>query len=283
MVSHAAVPFAIPLGDDLFSIYFTTRDGRNRSHGASLVVDLREPTRVLDLCRAPVVAPGPEGQFDDSGAMPSWLVEHQGRDHLYYQGWNLGVTVPFRNAIGLAQRASGTGDFLPSAGPLLDRSVHDPCFVANPCVLFEDDLWRMWYVSCVGWERLGAALRHRYHVKYAWSADGFRWERDGRVCIDLASPEEYAVSRPCVRHLDGSGYAMWYSFRGRAYSIGYAESADGLCWERLDGEAGIGPSSSGWDSEMIEYPFVFSHRGTQYMLYNGNGYGRTGFGLAVQD
>ena len=32
---------------------------------------------------------------------------------------------------------------------------------------------------------------------------------------------------------------------------------------------------------MIEYPFVFDHDGSRYMLYNGNGYGKTGFGLAV--
>ena len=40
-------------------------------------------------------------------------------------------------------------------------------------------------------------------------------------------------------------------------------------------------SPSGWDSEMVCYPHVFDHKGKRYMLYNGNGYGRTGFGLAV--
>jgi len=34
---------------------------------------------------------------------------------------------------------------------------------------------------------------------------------------------------------------------------------------------------------MVEYPFVFDHKGGRYMLYNGNGYGRTGFGIAVLD
>lgn len=47
--------------------------------------------------------------------------------------------------------------------------------------------------------------------------------------------------------------------------------------------AWIDVSSSGWDSEMIEYPFAFHHSGALYMLYNGNGYGKTGFGLAVRD
>ncbi len=32
---------------------------------------------------------------------------------------------------------------------------------------------------------------------------------------------------------------------------------------------------------MIEYPFVFDHKCNRYMLYNGNSYGKTGFGLAV--
>jgi hypothetical protein len=74
---------------------------------------------------------------------------------------------------------------------------------------------------------------------------------------------------------------MWYSRRGQAYRIGYAESDDGVRWQRRDGEAGIDVSDSGWDAEMIAYPCVFRHEGRLFMLYNGNGYGRTGVGLAV--
>ncbi len=78
---------------------------------------------------------------------------------------------------------------------------------------------------------------------------------------------------------------MWYSFRAQpgidTYRIGYAESMDGLSWRRMDESAGIDVSSSGWDSEMICYPKVFRHKERYYMLYNGNGYGKTGFGLAV--
>ncbi len=32
---------------------------------------------------------------------------------------------------------------------------------------------------------------------------------------------------------------------------------------------------------MVAYPHVFEHRGARWMLYCGNGFGRTGFGLAV--
>jgi hypothetical protein len=118
-------------------------------------------------------------------------------------------------------------------------------------------------------------------IKYAESDDGLHWRRDGRIAIDLEGNGEYAIARPCVVRNAG-GYHMWYSYRGNAYRIGYARSDDGFTWRRCDSEAGIGVSPSGWDSEAIQYAYVFSHRGRLYMLYNGNQYGRTGFGLAVR-
>ena len=74
---------------------------------------------------------------------------------------------------------------------------------------------------------------------------------------------------------------MWYSYRGETYRIGYAESPDGIVWQRKDDEVGLDVSISGWDSEMIEYSFIFDHKGDRYMLYNGNDYGKSGMGLAI--
>ena len=90
------------------------------------------------------------------------------------------------------------------------------------------------------------------------------------------------MSKPCVIR-DDAFYRMWFSCRGDTYRIGYAESEDGVSWERMDERAGIDVSSSGWDSESIEYPCVFDHKGRRFMLYNGNNYGLTGFGLAILD
>ena len=85
---------------------------------------------------------------------------------------------------------------------------------------------------------------------------------------------------------------MWYSYRAiedyrtntaNSYRIGYAESNDGISWVRKDDEVGIDISESGWDSEMIEYPMVFNYRGEKYMFYNGNGFGKNGFGYAIYE
>ena len=280
MSSHAAVPFAEPLADGMLRVYFTARDGRSRSHTAWAVIDVSNPGRVLDLSTEPVLAPGALGCFDDSGAMLSWIATQADRRFLYYIGWNLGVTVPFRNAIGLAVSEHGGPFRRFGPGPLLDRTLNEPHFLASCCVVPGRTSWLMWYVACVEWESTPTGPRHRYHIRVAESPDGFAWRREGQVAIDFRDGSEYAISRPSVLR-DLHGWKMWYSYRGDRYRIGYAESADGRTWVRCDDVGGLEPSSTGWDSEMVEYPHVFNHAGKRYMLYNGNGYGTTGFGLAV--
>jgi hypothetical protein len=283
IVSHASVPCVLRLDEERWRVYFSGRDEENRSQTGFLDLALvdEEVPEILVLSDEPVLRPGAVGMFDDAGAMASCLVERDGDVYLYYIGWNRAVSVPFRNAVGLAVSTDGGLTFeRVSSGPLLDRSIHDPGFTASTWVLIEDGIWRMWYLSCLGWEQTGEGLHHRYHIKYAESSDGVQWRRDGRVCIDFASDGEYAISRPCVIREPTGLYRMWYSHRGTRYRIGYAESQDGLSWERRDTERGLEPSATGWDSEMVEYPCVFDRENRRYLIYNGNGYGATGLGLA---
>ena len=74
---------------------------------------------------------------------------------------------------------------------------------------------------------------------------------------------------------------MWYAIKYPVhYKIGYAESfGDG--WIRRDDNLEFAGIAGDWEDENIEYPAVFDHGGRRYMLYNGNGYGRTGFGIAI--
>jgi hypothetical protein len=95
------------------------------------------------------------------------------------------------------------------------------------------------------------------------------------VAIDYGSGDEYAFGRPCVIK-DGSVYRMWYCVRGATYRLGYAESADGLAWTRRDAEACTWPLDAGFDDEMQAYPVVYEDSRYRWLLYNGNGYGRTG-------
>ena len=74
---------------------------------------------------------------------------------------------------------------------------------------------------------------------------------------------------------------MWFCARGDAYRIYYAhfEGRSGLAAQDRAGPRHLRKAAG--TTEMVEYPFVFDHAGSRYMLYAGNGFGRTGFGLAV--
>lgn len=281
MHSHAAVPVADLIEGDIYKIYFTSRDKLNRSYINYVIIDLKQPKKIIDVSKDPILTPGCIGEFDDSGVMSSWIVNDRKEKYFYYIGWNLGTTVPFRNSIGLAKSTDKSNFKKLYKGPIVDRSMTEPHFVASSCVIKDKDLWRMWYLSCTEWCKNDDYVYHKYHIKYAESDDGIYWKRDGTIAIDFKDENEYAISRPCVIK-DDDLWRMWYSYRGSHYLIGYAESVDGKKWIRKDNEVGISISNrrNSWDSEMIEYPFVFIHKGELYMLYNGNGFGLTGFGIA---
>jgi sucrose-6-phosphate hydrolase SacC (GH32 family) len=84
-------------------------------------------------------------------------------------------------------------------------------------------------------------------------------------------------------------FHMFFCFRqpndfrnnpARSYRIGHATSDDLVEWKRTDSTLRLDCSASGWDSEMLCYPHVFGMDGEIYMLYNGNNFGRRGFGVA---
>lgn len=286
--SHAAVPTVDVLAEERLRVYYAGRDECNRSHTSFVELDAGDPSRILYEHPEPILPLGELGAFDDCGIMPSWIVEHQGLKYLYYIGWTTRGSVPYQNAIGLALSNDGGRTFRRAAcGPLFGPTASEPHFTGSCCVQVEGGGWRIWYLSCVRWEVRGARPEPFYHIKYAESSDGLVWQRRGQVAIELRQ-EEGGIARPTVVR-DADTYRMWYSRRGaegyredraRSYRIGYAESPDGVRWERMDARAGIDVSDAGWDSEMIAYPQVVRLGERWLMFYNGNGFGATGFGWA---
>jgi len=286
---HACLPIADPVDDEVLRIYFGPRDEEGRTTTTFIEVEADDPGNVLYVHDRPVLGLGELGAFDDSGAMPCCIVDHQGRKYLYYVGWNRSVSVSYRNAIGLAISDDGglTFERVGAGGPVADRTPMEPYFCASPYVLVENGLWRMWYTSCTGWLVVEGRPEPLYKVKYAESADGIVWTRDDVTCLEYAFHGE-ANARPVVVR-DGDRYRMWYCWRGsvnyrtdpaQSYRIGYAESDDGVRWTRKDDQGGLEPAASGWDSVMTTYPWIHRHGPRTYLLYNGNGFGATGFGYA---
>ena len=285
--THMQGPVAILL-EDRFRIFFAARNAAGKSYAARLDVSAADPTVRLDLDERPLLPPATDGAFDDDGVMPACAVRHDNALWLYYSGWNRRVTVPYHNTTGLATSLDDGLSFeRPYPGPLLDRTPTEPWMAVTPWVLFDQGHWKMWYVSGLGWLDVEGHKEPVYTLKYAVSPDGVHWQRDGLEFLPRRHAAE-AIARPCVILRDGL-YHLWYSYRDSrefrdgkgSYRIGYAQSRDGLTWQRADALSGIDLSPDGWDSKMICYPYVVVTGERLYLFYNGNGFGQTGIGCAV--
>jgi len=280
MSSHAMMPCVEPFSNDKVKVYFSSRDKLNRSRPASFILNMSS-FKVNEVSMYPLLELGELGSFDDSGVMPTCIYYIEDKKYMTYNGWSLGRNVPFYSFNGIAYEKNGYFNKLDIFPNVLNRSRSDPLSTFAPFVLKSGNEWLMWYVSLIRWDE---AKKHYYLIKVATSPDGINWTPDDKICIDFTSTQEYAIARPVVVYELGI-FKMWYSYRaspkGDTYRIGYAESKNGRDWERYDDLVGLDISQSGWDSEMICYPYVFDHEGQRYMLYNGNGYGKTGIGLAV--
>jgi hypothetical protein len=290
-VSHAQVPVADYLAKEkMVRVYFSTRNAEGKSLPAYVDLDENNLSKILNISQQPILPLGELGTFDDCGVMPSWLVNHGGKKYLYYIGWNVRNTIPYHNAVGLAISEDDGKTFQKfSNGPLWERDYKEPHYSGTSCVLIDDNgVWRNWYLSCTEWRMVNGKAEPRYHIKYAESQNGIDWIRKGAIAIDYRNDNEAGIVKASVVK-ENNLYKMWYSFRNfnnyrtdknNSYRIGYAESTDGITWKREDENAGITVSDEGWDSEMIEYPHVIDLNGKRILFYNGNGFGKSGFGYA---
>lgn len=282
MTHYTGPSFVHEIDSETLEILVTGRDVNNVSRIGSVTVYKDNPSEVINIQKKPLFDIGDIGTFDESGVSYPWLVKHDGLIYMYYVGWVSGGKTRFQNAAGLCQSSNNGRSYnRVSRAPVLARTDEEPIGTGSSCVIKENDVWRMWYTSFDKWVERGGETQHYYNIKYAESNNGIDWVRNGQVAIDFKGEEEHTIGKPMV--LKGKDkYEMWYAYRGGSdlYRIGYADSDDGLNWTRKDADVGIDVSESGWDSEMIEYAYVFECRGTRYMVYNGNNFGKSGLGLA---
>jgi hypothetical protein len=281
LISHAANPLAVFMDGDIYRIFFSGRDADNRSSVGGVDVDILTRKIVKEYSN-PFFSYGQTESFYADGVSIGNCYEVDGVLYMLFMGWQNPTGSHWRGDIGRLIVNPDLSLTLDSEAPFLGISTIDPISLSYPWVVKDEvEGYKMWYGSTMTWDAGNSEMLHV--INFASSSDGHDWYRQG-----LAIPYEIGIaqafSRPSVIGNSKEGYQMWFSYRsgtGEKYRIGYAFSEDGSSWKLDLDSAGIEVSDQGWDSEMIEYPFVFSHKGEHYMLYNGNGYGKTGFGLAI--
>lgn len=282
--SHATCPTPLWHTDGTLRIYVQCRDERNVGRVGFVDVDPADPLRVVRHSESPVLDVGRAGTFDDNGVFQCSVISAaDGRLFMYYVGFELSHQVRYRLLTGLAASTDGGQSFQRiQSTPILERSEAELLFRCGPFVRFENGRYRMWYVAGSDWTELDGKSMPVYDLRYAESQDGIHWPKRGRTVLDISHPDEHGFGRPYIVS-DGNLYRMFYSVRKRSlrrYTMGYAESEDGLLWARKDDQVGLDISTEGWDSESVEFAAVVKTAGRTFMFYNGNDFGATGFGVA---
>jgi hypothetical protein len=221
--------------------------------------------------------------------MPTEILRVGDKLHLYYIGWSRRYDIPYHNNLGLAISEDGDNFKKVSDGPIFSTSRLEPGYVGTISIIQDENSFVGYYLSCRDWVKSSVGLEPVYDIKIARSKDGIDWTPTGITAISLHD-EEGGLSQACVRKLASGGYEMHFSSRKKvdyrinveaSYKIHRATSEDALTWNRQGVSLDI--SESGWDSEMVAYPYVVKHNNVDYLFYNGNNFGGSGFGYAIRE
>ncbi|WP_342166032.1 hypothetical protein [Methylobacterium sp. SD21] len=292
--AFAQGPQALVL-DDRVRVYFSTRsrdpDGKYRSLVA-FADFTRDLSAVLGVSQSPVIEPGGLGTFDEHGIFPMTVLAHGDRVFGYTTGWSRRVSVSVETGIGLAISTDGGLTFTRhGTGPVLSATLNEPFLVGDGIVRVIGGRFHMWYIFGTEWTRPapGAEAERVYKIGHATSADGIAWvKEDGRRIVpDRLGPTE-CQALPTVFDRDGRHHMVFcyreqIGFRtdpSRGYRLGHAWSDDLATWTRDDAMLGLPGVAGEWDGAMQCYPNAFTCDGATYLLYNGDAFGRFGFGAA---
>lgn len=290
---YAQSPQAVVF-DDRIRVFFSARQRDAMGKFVSQVgfVDFdRKFTHLLGMSHRPVIALGGLGSFDEHGIFPFHVIKDEDRLLAFTTGWNRRASVSTDAAIGIAVSTDQGLSFTKiGAGPVLGPCLHEPFLVGDAFVQRVGPLLHMWYIHGTRWIAGDQDEAERiYKIAHASSADnGLSWQRTGRqIVADVIGPDE-CQALPTVIALEGVHHMLFCyraatDFRSnpeRSYRLGHAWSVDLQHWTRDDEQWVLDRSDSGWDSEMICYPHLHRVGDQIFLLYNGNQFGRDGFGVA---
>ena len=285
--------------DDYVRIYFSTRKRDEKGAYLSCIsyVDMdSDLQKIINISEEEVISLGELGTFDEHGIFPISPFIHNKEIYAFTCGWNRRISVPVETSIGLAKSYDEGKTFSRLGnGPVLTSSLHEPVLVGDGFVKYYENKFHMWYIYGQKWipETENEPVARVYKIAHAISDDLINWEKEEeenkQIIPDFLNKNE-CQALPTVEKI-GNTYHLYFCFReatdfrknpARGYKIGYAYSSDLKNWKRDDELGGIKISekSKDWDSEMQCYPHIFSVKEKTFLLYNGNEFGKFGFGLA---
>jgi hypothetical protein len=290
-VSHTQSPQAVVF-DNFVRIYFTSRikDTEKTFISIPQYADFSKDFKtIINFSDKEIIQRGKLGCFDEHGIFPFSPSFVNGNLYAYTSGWSRRISVDVDGGIGFAvSNDNGVSYERLGDGPILSASLHEPFLLADPFVRKFNNLYYMFYIRGLKWSDTNPPERV-YKISYATSLNGIDWQKSNKLIIQNILGDNECQALPTVIEIDGTWH-MYFCYRemigfrtepGKGYKIGYAYSKNFIDWIRDDDNVGIHISETGWDSEMMCYPHIFKCDDNIYLLYNGNEFGKYGFGIAI--
>jgi predicted GH43/DUF377 family glycosyl hydrolase len=260
-----------------YRMYYAGKEGEGIGFAEAVVKD---PVTWTEHPASPVLTPLSHNWEGNRLNQPRVVPITKDHWRMYYTGWGFqGDGSPW--AMGLAESFdSGVTWQRVGTDPLIERGAPgspDDGGACVPTLLQVGEEWWMWYTA----GKVNPAGHRNIHLCFATSNDGVRWEKHPANPVltdDFTDGAPRSITSRCsVRHDDGL-FRMWYSFAKPSYRIHYAESLDGITWERSPTAPVLGPADPpAWDDTIVEYPEVQIVDGIFRLWFCGNGFGSVGY------
>lgn len=281
-VSHAYVPTAFVLSETVIRVVVAFLDGEGMGRLGYVDVDSVDPTRVLAICDQPSLDLGRPGTFDEHGVTPLCYVKENTALYLFYAGWQRSASVRYSLFTGLARSDDYGASFTRvSEAPVLDRCDGELLVRTGGFVFRHGGRWVFAYMAGSEQSQIVGKMTPTYDMMTLTSSSATEWSGRGSLSLSPRRPDEFGFGRPWVLS-EGDRCRMWLSVRSATvgYYLTYAESLDGLVWERHDNALEFIGHEGSWDSQTKSFACIVDVPTARFMFYNGNGYGATGFGVA---
>jgi len=279
-VNSALQPTPLVINENLVRMYCGMRDAEGISRVGFVEIARQDDKLIVTkVSDEPVLSIGKPGTFDDNGVVPSAIVQRGSEIFMYYAGYQIVKNVRFLVLGGLAISNDGGLTFKRYKNtPVLERTDNEFLFRVVHTVLFDKEKWCAWYGGGSHFQVEGEKSFPVYDIRYMESDDGIKFPDQGSVVLQNET-KEYRVGRPFVIK-SREQYLMFFgaSTPDIPYRLAYATSNDGKNWERK--KIDIPYASGDFDSDMSAYPSIVELQGRTYLIYNGNEYGKYGFGYA---
>lgn len=283
-ISHAFIPTPFVLSEEIVRIYYTSLDSNNK--GRTFFVDLnyKDNFKILNYSKKSILDLGGKGTFDEDGILATSVLEVNKKVYLFYVGFENVLNVRYKLFTGLAISEDMGETFKKySTTPILDRTPGEQCFRCGPFVMHENNKFKMWYVGGSDWITDNTKVsKPVYDLKYIESENISEWPKKSKTVMKIDGKYEHGFGRPFIlRH--NKIYKLFYSIRNLGnfqYKLGYAESKNGINWERKDNIVGLNTSNSSFENRAVMYSSIINLNNNYYCFYNGNNFGENGIALA---